>query len=146
MCLGPKPFSTSMGITANLKKKRAGKKSLTRRKLHSGSLTKQVSDGLTNASPGMPRPHAAQIEPGSAGESASQLAWSFDSFRKYRDTSTVHASALLDMPRLQEYSKEGQELRSLPWRLFINRIFSHWHGESILEAFEANRRSDDATF
>ena len=71
MCLGPKPLSTSRAITANLKKKRAGKKSLTRRKPHSGSLTKQVSDGLTNTSPGMPRPHAAQIEPGSAGESAS---------------------------------------------------------------------------
>ncbi len=66
MRLGPKPLSTSRGITANLKKKRAGKTSLTRRTLHSGSLTKQVSDGLTNTSPGMPRLHAAQIEPGSA--------------------------------------------------------------------------------
>ena len=70
MCLGLKPLSTSRGIAANLKKKRAGKKSLTRRKLHSGSLTKQGLDGLTNTSPGMPRPHAAQIEPGSAGVTA----------------------------------------------------------------------------
>ena len=94
---------------------------------------------VSDTGPVCKRPRAAQLEPGSASVSAARLAWCFEALQNYKDKSTVHEAALLGMHNLQQYAKQGQELRSLPWRTFIDKILSEWHGDNIVDAIKASR-------
>ena len=94
---------------------------------------------VSDTGPVCKRPRAAELEPGSASVNAPRLAWCFQGFQNYKGKSAVQKAALLGMHNLQQYAKQGEELRSLPWRAFIDKLFSQWHGDSIVDAIKASR-------
>ncbi len=99
---------------------------------------------VSDSGPVCNQPRAADLEPGSASVRSPRLAWRFEGFRNYKDKSTVREAALRGMQNLQQYAKQGEELRSLPWRAFINKIFAQWHGDSIVDAVKASRLCTDS--